>query len=92
MSDVQEGDAHFALDALEFELHGLANLGVQGAHRLVQKQHLRSIDEGARESDALLLTTRELGRGPRTETAESEKIEVLFDQLTYLTLVSSLAT
>ncbi len=40
VGDVDEGDVHLALQALEFQLHLLAQLEVQGAQRLVEKQDL----------------------------------------------------
>ena len=40
--DHDEGDADVALDRLELDLHGLAELQVQRAERLVEQQHLRA--------------------------------------------------
>ena len=40
----------------------LAKLQVERGERLVKKEHLRTVDEGARNRDALLLTAGELVR------------------------------
>ena len=39
VGDIDEGDARALLDALELDLHVLAQLEVQGAERLVEQQH-----------------------------------------------------
>ena len=57
---VNEGDVHLALQALEFQLHLLAQLEVQGAQRLVEKQDLRLIDQAAGDGHALLLAAGHL--------------------------------
>ncbi len=66
--DVQEGDAHLLLDALELELHLLAQLQVERAERLVQQQHLRLVDDRAGQRDPLPLAAGEL-RGPAAAVA-----------------------
>src|SRR2546428_7879203 len=67
VSDVQERDAlaQLALDRIQLELHLLAKLEIQRSQRLVQQQHTRAIDQGARERYALALAARELARAPR---------------------------
>ncbi len=55
MGDQQEGDADGALQALELELHRLAQLLVEGGERLVEQQHLRLERQRARQGDALAL-------------------------------------
>src|SRR5580765_1323479 len=60
--DVHEGDADLSLEGLEFELHLLAELEIERAERLVQKEHGRPIDESPREGNALLLAPRQLPR------------------------------
>ena len=62
MGDVDEGDAQFFLQALELDLHLLAELQVQGAQGLVQQEHLGAVDEGAGDGHPLLLTAGELIR------------------------------
>ena len=76
VGDVDECDpdvAHGPLDALELDLHLLAKLQVERAERLVEQEHLRAVDERARERDPLPLAAGELdrlsvcrGRGSRT--------------------------
>ena len=50
------------LDPLELDLHLPAQLEVEGAERLVEQQHVRAVDQGPRERDALLLAAGELVR------------------------------
>ena len=66
--DVDERDPDLALDPLQLDLHPLAELQVERAERLVQQQHLRAVDERARERDSLALSAREL-RGPACAVA-----------------------
>ena len=65
--DVDEGDADLALDALQLDLHLLAELEIERAERLVEQQHLGLVDQGAGQRDALPLAARELGRLARAE-------------------------
>ena len=57
---VDERDPDLPLDALELELHLLAELEIEGAERLVQEQDGRLVDKCAREGDALRLAARDL--------------------------------
>ena len=57
---VDEGDADLLLDALELDLHLLAQLEVEGAERLVEEQDGRPVDERARQRDALRLAAGDL--------------------------------
>ena len=75
--DVDEGDADLVLDALQLELHLLAQLEVERAERLVEEQHPRTVDERARERDPLLLAARELARLALLEPAEPDELERL---------------
>ena len=59
MGDVDEGDAHLLLDALELDLHILAQLQVQGAQGLVQQQHLGPVHQGPGDGHPLLLSAGE---------------------------------
>ena len=59
MGDVDEGDTHLLLDALELDLHILAQLEIQGAQRLVQQQHLGPVDDGPGDGHPLLLPAGE---------------------------------
>src|SRR3984893_10508301 len=58
MRDVDHGDADFAVDALDLDLHLLAQILVERAQRLVEQKHVRIEHETARERDALLLAAR----------------------------------
>jgi hypothetical protein len=69
VGDVDEGDADLALDALELDLHLLAQLEVQRAERLVEQQHLRAVDDRPGQRDALALAAGELRRLARAEVA-----------------------
>ena len=53
--DVHERDADLIVDRVELKEHVLAKLQVERSERLVKEQHLRTVDEGARDRDALLL-------------------------------------
>ena len=57
MSHINEGDSELAVHFLEFDLHVLSHLEVQGRQRLIQKKHLRLIDNRSCNGHALLLTT-----------------------------------
>ena len=59
---VDEGDAELLLQALELDLHFLAQLQVERAQRLIEQQHLGMIDERARQRHALALPAGELRR------------------------------
>ena len=75
MRDVDEGDADLVLDALELQLHLLAELEVERAERLVEQEHARTVDEGAGERDPLLLAAGELARLPPLEAGEGHELE-----------------
>ena len=61
MGDEDEGNADLLLDALQFTLHLLAQLQVQGAQGLVQQQDVRLVHQGAGDGNTLLLAAGELG-------------------------------
>jgi hypothetical protein len=46
----------------QFHLHLLAQLEVESAQRLIEQQHSRSIDQCPRQSNTLLLATRQFIR------------------------------
>ena len=77
MRDHDERDADVALDALELDLHRLAELQVERAQRLVEQQHLRLHHERARERDALLHAARELRRLGLLAAREPHQLERL---------------
>jgi hypothetical protein len=53
--DVDHRDADLAMDALDLDLHLLAQVLVERAQRLVEQKHIRIEHEAARERDPLLL-------------------------------------
>ena len=92
MRDVEEGDANLRLQTLQFDLHVLAQLGVEGGHGFIEQQQGGLIHEGARERDALLLTTGELRRTALTTTREVDEIQHLAGAATRFFLRDFLAT
>ena len=48
------------MQTFEFELHLLAQLPVERGHRFVEEEDLGTVDQGAGQGDALLLTAGEL--------------------------------
>src|ERR671931_1601389 len=88
--DVDERDPEVLLKALEEELHLLAQLQVERTERLVEKQHLRAVDECAREGDPLALPTRELDRLSLAETLEPHPAQNLLDPAPALALADAL--
>ena len=46
MGDIDKGDAYLLLDALEFDLHILAQLEIQRTQRFVQQEYLGAVDNG----------------------------------------------
>ena len=74
---VDEGDSDVRLQALQLDLHLLAQLQVERAQRLVEQEHTRAHDERARQRDALLLAARELARPARLEPAQLHELERL---------------
>ncbi len=74
---VDERDADLALDALEFDLHGLAQLEVQRAERLAEQQRPRAVDQRAGHRDPLLLATRQFPRPAPLPTGEVHDLKHL---------------
>ena len=75
--DVDERDADAALEALQFQLHLLAELEVERAERLVEQQHARTVDERTRERHALPLSAGKLRRLAVVQTREPHEFEHL---------------
>src|SRR5262249_47040134 len=72
---VHHGDADLAVNALELDLHLLAQVLVQGPEGLVEQKHIRVEDEATGERDTLLLTAGQLarvfvGEGPQADEVE----------------------
>ena len=66
-----------AMDPRQLGLHLLAELEIERTERLVEEQDGRSLGEGTRQRDALLLPAGHLGGHPPVESAESDEVEVL---------------
>ena len=77
VGDEDERDVDLALDALELDLHRLAQLEVEGGQRLVEEQGAGHVDERPGEGDTLLLATRQLVRAAAGELAEADDVEHL---------------
>ena len=89
--DVDERDPHVVLDALQLELHLLAELEVERAERLVEQQHLRRVHERPRERDALLLAAGELPRLPLLVALERDQAQDLAHAALQLRAADALA-
>ena len=76
---VHEGQPDLGLDALDLDLHGTSELQVESAERLVEQQHLGTVDQGPGEGDALLLAAGELGRLLARLGLELDEVEHLAD-------------
>ena len=72
---VDERDPDLALDALELELHHLAQLEVEGAERFVEQQCAGVVHQCAGQRHALLLSAGELGRLALGEVGEAHDFE-----------------
>ena len=81
VGDEDEGDADLALDALQLELHDLAELQVERAERLVEQQGLGQVDQGTGERDALLLAAGELVRLAFRHVGQADDLEQLHHPL-----------
>jgi hypothetical protein len=75
--DHDEGDAELALDLLELDHHGLAQIVVERAQRLVEQQHRRLADQRAGQRDALLLAARQVVRPAPGERVEADLLQHL---------------
>ncbi len=77
VGDEQGGDPQLALDLADGPPQIRPHLGVEGAERLVEQQHLRLVGEGSGEGDPLLLSTGELARHAAAETGEPHQFQQL---------------
>jgi hypothetical protein len=77
VSHVDESDAEFPLEALEFAAHVFAQERIERRQRLVEEEDLRPGDQGARQRDALLLTAGHLRRQAQGEINHLDEIEEL---------------
>ena len=62
VGDIYEGDAQILLQFLDDNTQAYPDLGVQGAQRFVQQQHIRLDGDGAPQAYTLLLPATELRR------------------------------
>src|SRR5262245_15738737 len=74
---VHHRDADLAVDALELDLHLLAQVLVQGPEGLVEQKHIRVEDEATGERDTLLLTAGQLARVLIGEGPQADEVEDL---------------
>ncbi len=72
-------DTEFALNALEFDPHLLAQIGIERGQRLIQQQHIRTDHDGTRQRDALLLATRQLIRKAVARIGQLDEFQRLPD-------------
>ena len=79
-----EGDAQFALQCLQFDLHGRTQFLVECRKRFVQKQHGRLIDQCARQGHALLLSTGHFMDTTLAEPAKPHHFQRLANPAGYL--------
>ena len=75
VGDVDEGDAHFLLDALELEAHFLPELGVQRSQWLIEQKNIALQHQRPGELHALLLAAGQLVGHPRAQAGETDQIE-----------------
>ena len=85
VGDVDERDPDLLLDALELQLHLLAELQVERAQRLVEQQHLGVVDQRAGQRHALLLAAGQLRR---LAALEADQVDQLMASWTRLSIVA----
>ena len=81
MGDIYKGDAHLLLDALELDLHVLAELEIEGPQGFVQQQDLGTVDQRPGDGHPLLLAT---GKGvcpPVFKALQTDGLQHLQDPL-----------
>ena len=83
---VDERDADLLLDALQLDLHLLAQLEVEGAEGLVEEEHGGLVDERTGERHALRLAARDLAGLALLEALQLDQREHLGDALADLIL------
>jgi hypothetical protein len=75
MGDEDRRDAESPLQFAQFSSDVGSHLGVKVGQRLVKQQYLRLDDDGAGDSDALLLAAGKLRRPPVGERGEPDQVE-----------------
>ena len=83
---VEKRNIELALEALELELHLLAQLEIERTQRLVEQQDLGSVDQGASNGNALLLAAGQLIGFAALKAAELHQVEHLHHALANLVL------
>ena len=86
MGHIDKGDLHGLLDALEFVLHILAQLQVQGAQGLVQQQDLGPVHQGPGDGHPLLLAAGQGGDVPLFKAPQVHDLQHLHDPVVDLFL------
>ena len=56
MRDHNEGDVQFTLHLFQFDHHRLAQIEIERSEGLIEQEHGRPADQGARQRHALLLS------------------------------------
>ena len=73
VGDEDGGDAGLVLQALEFDLHLLAQLQIESREGLVQQQQPGPRRQGSGQRNPLLLAARDLGRAPPGKTLHAHQ-------------------
>ena len=81
MGNEDESDADLLLNPLQLILHFLAELQIQGRQRLVQKQHLRLVDQRPGDGHTLLLSAGQQGGVFILITLQADKLQHFHDLL-----------
>ena len=79
MGDVEKGDAHLAVNALQCLLHALAHLQIQGSQGLIEEQDGRFIHQRTGQPHPLLLPTAELMRIARLIATKFDDLQHIGD-------------
>jgi hypothetical protein len=90
VGDEDEGDAERLLQRLQFLLHVFAQLEVERTKRLVEQKHLRLVDQGAGERDALALAAGKLARAAGAVTGKPDQRQCFLGGLLPLQLADTL--
>ena len=75
VGDIDKGDVHLTLQALQFQLHLLAQLEVKCAQRLVQQKDARLVDQTAGNGNTLLLTAGQLMDAAALKPFQADDLE-----------------
>ncbi len=79
MGHVDERDPDLTLERLQFELHLLAELEVEGSERLIEKEDGGAVDQGPGQSDPLLLPAGHLPGPSPLVSVEADQGQGLAD-------------